>query len=146
MKTILAAIDFSDVTGRLVDMARELARAHGATLYLLHVEPPEPDFVGYEPGPQHVRDGVAHEAVRHFKEENSLRDQLRSEGLDVHSLVIQGPVVEKILEEAGKLSADLIIIGSHGHGAMYHLLMGSVGEGLLMRSTWPVLVIPARQA
>lgn len=145
MKTILAAIDFSDVTERLVALARELALAHGGTLYLIHVEPPEPSFVGYEPGPQHVRDQVARDAVQHFKEENALRDQLRAEGIDAHSLVLQGVVVDTLLAEAEKLSADLLIVGSHGHGAVYHLLLGSVGEGLLMRATCPVLVVPARR-
>ncbi len=145
MKTILAAIDFSDITEGLVEIARSMARAHGAALHLLHVEPPEPDFVGYDAGPQHVRDQVAHDAVQHFKEESALREQLRGEGIDAHSLVIQGPVVEKILDEAEKLAADLIIVGSHGHGAVYHLLVGSVSEGLLMRANCPVLVVPARQ-
>jgi nucleotide-binding universal stress UspA family protein len=145
MKTILVAIDFSDITKGLVEIARNMALAHGASLHLLHVEPPEPDFVGYEAGPQHVRDQVAQDAVHHFKEENALREQLRSEGIDAHSLVIQGPVVEKLLEQADKLSADLIIVGSHGHGAVYHLLVGSVSEGLLMRANCPVLVVPVRQ-
>ena len=145
MKTILAALDFSDVTDRLVDVAAAMARAYGATLYLLHVEPPEPDFVGYEPGPQHVRDHVAQDAIRHFKDENTLRDKLRADGLDVHCLVVQGPAVEKILEEAEKLDADLIGVGSHGHGPVYHVLLGSVGEGVVKRSTRPVLVIPARE-
>ena len=63
MKTILAAIDFSDVTEGLVHKAGELSRACGATLYLLHIEPPEPDFVGYGAGPQHVRDQVARDAA-----------------------------------------------------------------------------------
>jgi len=143
MKTILAAIDFSDVTEHLVEVARDMARAHGAALYLLHVEESEPDFVGYEPGPQHVRDQVAHEAVRHFKEENSLRDQLRAEGIDAHSMVLQGPFVEKVLAEAARHSADLIVVGSHGHGAVYHLLLGSVTEGIIKGAKCPVLVVPA---
>ena len=145
MKTILAAIDFSDVTEGLVHRAGELSRACGATLYLLHIEPPEPDFVGYGAGPQHVRDQVARDAVQHFKEENSLCGKLRDEGIDAHSRVLQGPVVEKILEEAGKLAADLIVVGSHGHGAVYNLLVGSVSEGVLSRATCPVLVVPARR-
>lgn len=145
MKTILAAIDFSDVTEDLLALARDMALAHGAALHLIHVEAPEPDFVGYDPGPQHVRDNVAHEAVRHFKEENSLRNQLREQGIDAHSVVLQGPSVEKVLEEAQRISADLIIVGSHGHGAVYHLLLGSVGEGVLKRATCPVLVVPARR-
>lgn len=143
MKSILAAIDFSDVTEQLVEVARTMALAHGATLYLIHVEPPEPDFVGYEPGPQHVRDEVAREAVQHFKEENTLRNRLRSEGVDAHSLVLQGPTVEKILDEANRVAAKMIVVGSHGHGAVRHLLLGSVVEDLLRRSTCPVLVVPA---
>lgn len=145
MKTILAAIDFSDVTERLLELARDMALVHGASLHLIHVEAPEPDFVGYEPGPQHVRDDVAHQSVRHFKEENSLRNQLRDQGIDAHSVVLQGPTVEKILEEARRISTDMIIIGSHGHGAVYHLLLGSVGEGVLKRASCPVLVVPARR-
>lgn len=144
MKTILAALDFSDVTDSLLQMARDMAQAHQAALYLLHVEPPDPDFVGYEPGPQHVRDGVAQEAVRHFKNENTLRDELRAAGVDAHSLVVQGPTVEKILAEAVQLHADLIIVGSHGHGALYHVVMGSVGHGVLKDAKCPVLVVPSR--
>lgn len=142
MKTILAALDFSDVTDRVVEVASSLARVYGATLYLIHVEPPEPDFVGYEPGPQHVREMVAAGAIRHFKEEHTLRDRLREEGIDAHSLVIQGPAAEKILDEAERLDADLIAVGTHGHGAVYHILLGSVGEGVVKRAHCPVLVVP----
>lgn len=145
MKTILAALDFSDVTDRVVEVASSLARVYGATLYLLHVEPPEPDFVGYEPGPQHVREMVAADAIRHFKEEHTVRDRLRGEGLEVHSLVIQGPAAEKILDEAERLNADLIAVGTHGHGAVYHILLGSVGEGVVKRAACPVLVVPVAQ-
>lgn len=143
MRTIVAALDFSDVTDTLIKTARDMAKAHGASLYLLHVEPPNPDFVGYEPGPDHVRDNVAREAIRHFKEENTLRDELRAAGLDAHSLVIQGPTVEKILAESAQLSADMIIVGSHGHGAVYHVVMGSVGQGVVSRAQCPVLVVPS---
>lgn len=144
MKTVLAALDFSDVSDRVVDTAASLARVYGAVLYLLHVEPPEPDFVGYEPGPQHVREMVAAEAIRHFKEEHTLRDRLRATGIEVHSLVIQGIADEKILDEAEKMNADLIVVGTHGHGAVYHLLLGSVGEGVVKRASCPVLVVPVR--
>jgi nucleotide-binding universal stress UspA family protein len=145
MKTIVAALDFSDVTARVIEVAREMAQALRARLYLLHVEPPDPDFVGYEPGPEHVRNQVAQDAIRHFKQENTLRDELRAQGVDAHSLVIQGPTAEKIVNEAEKLEADLIIVGSHGHGAVYHVVMGSVGEGVVNRAACPVLVVPSRK-
>ena len=57
----------------------------------------------------------------------------------------QGPTIETIIEEAGRLKVDMIVVGSHGHGAMYQLLVGSVSEGVLHRATCPVLVVPARK-
>lgn len=143
MNTIVAALDFSDVTPALIDIARKMALAHGATLYLLHVEPPEPDFVGYEPGPEHVRNSVAQEAIRHFKEENTLRNELRAAGVDAHSLVLQGATAEKIVSEARNLNAGLLIIGSHGHGPVYHVVMGSVGQSVVSHAPCPVLVVPS---
>ena len=50
-----------------------------------------------------------------------------------------GAVVDEILRQADAGNADFIVMGSHGHGAMYNLLVGSVTEGLLKRSTRPVL-------
>src|SRR5437588_11544073 len=53
-----------------------------------------------------------------------------------------GAVVEEILNEADVVNADLIVVGTHGHGAMYNLLVGSVTKGVLRRSTRPVLLVP----
>ena len=52
MKTILVPIDFSDATAPVLAQARLFARAFGSQLVLLKVAEPEPDFVGFEPGPQ----------------------------------------------------------------------------------------------
>ena len=53
--------------------------------------------------------------------------------------------METILEEAAKLNADLIILGSHGHGGLLRALLGSVCEGVLRKSILPVLIVPARK-
>ena len=143
MSAVLAAIDFSDMTRGVAEAARTWARQLRAPLYLIHVEAPEPDFVGYEPGPQHVRDGVAQDVLAHHAAMAALRDRLGEEGLEVHGLVIQGPTVEKIVSEARRLHAAVIVTGSHGHGAVYRLLVGSTTEGILREAPCPVLVIPA---
>ncbi len=87
-------------------------------------------------------DKVAHDFKEKRKELQNEEDKLQNFGVDVESLLVQGTAVEVILDEASKLKTDLIVVGSHGHGAVYHLMVGSVSEGVLHRSTCPVLVIP----
>jgi len=50
-----------------------------------------------------------------------------------------------ILEVSRKQKADMIVMGSHGHGALHHLLTGSVTEGVLKAATCPVLVVPSKK-
>ena len=51
-------------------------------------------------------------------------------------------VAEEILLQEDSLNADLIVMGTHGHGAMYNLLVGGVTKGVLKHSTRPVLLVP----
>jgi nucleotide-binding universal stress UspA family protein len=146
MKTVLALLDFSDVTDAVVKAAGELAGTFKAAVYLLHVAAPDPDFVGYEAGPQTVRDSAA----KHFREEHrhlhELEERLKKEGMDAHVLLVQGATVEKVLQEAVRLKADVVVMGSHGHGALRNVLVGSVTEGVLRRARCPVLVVPRQTA
>ena len=144
METILAPIDFSDVSDTVIRRAADLAKAFQAPIYLLHVAPPDPDFVGYAPGPQSVRDTVAGTIRKEHHQLQKLESKLKSEGLDVHALLVQGPVVEKILREGERLQAGIIVMGSHGHGALHKLLVGSVAEGVLRGSRCPVFIVPSR--
>lgn len=143
MNTILVPIDFSDVTAQVVATARKFAAAFESRLFLLNVAEPEPDFVGFEAGPPTVRMAVA----RDFKVEHQRLDELKTQcaasGVEVTALHIQGPIVEKILHEAGEQQAELIVMGSHGHGALYDLLVGSVTHGVIKDARVPVVVVPA---
>lgn len=142
---ILAAIDFSDATPTILRLVEEWARKFQCPVCLLHVAPPNPSFVGYEAGPQTVRDQVAEEVREEHRKLHEMQSDLKGKGLNVHALLIQGPTAEKIVEEAERQKAGLIIMGSHGHGAMYHLLVGSVSDGVLRKATCPVLIIPCRE-
>ena len=140
MKTILVPVDFSDTTPALIETVKKLTHAFGSRVVLLFVSEPEPDFVGFEPGPMTVRQTVA----RDLKAEHQKVEDLKTScGLpDVLALHIQGPAIEKILSVAAEQSADLIAMGSHGHGALYELLVGSVTAGVLKAARCPVLVVP----
>lgn len=144
MNNILAAIDFSDVTPVVVCKAAELAKSFNCKLWLIHIAAPDPDFVGYGTGPQCERDWKA-KVLR--KEHRYLQDkalELEQDGVNVTPLLVQGATIEAILQEATKLKSDMIVIGSHGHGALYKTLFGSVSEGVLRQAYCPVLVIPAQ--
>jgi nucleotide-binding universal stress UspA family protein len=145
ISTILVPVDFSDVTPRVVSMANTLAAAFQSKVILLHVAEPEPEFVGFEPGPATVRTAVA----RDFHEEHRRIEELKKTfdpALSVIALHIQGTTVDKILLEAEQQKADLIVIGSHGHGAVYNLLVGSVATGVLKSAACPVLIVPSAKS
>lgn len=125
-----------------MEIARDLATRTTSHVYVLHVAEPEPDFVGYDTGPDVVRDQVAEEFHREHRQVQALADNLRSSHVGATALLIQGSIVETIVREAERLDADIIVVGSHGHGAVFDLLVGSISEGLVRKSTRPVLVVP----
>jgi len=143
MKTIVAPVELSESSRHVVDAAVGMAAAFGAKLWLLHVAAPEPDFVGYRAGPQEVRDGVADALHEERHALSKLAERAAAAGVDVEPLMVQGPTVQTIVEKADHLGADLIIVGSHGHGAVLRALVGSVSEGVLHKAGLPVLIVPA---
>lgn len=143
MKTILVPVDFSDVTTEVVETARKFAAAFEGRLVILNVAEPEPDFVGFEAGPPAVRVATARDYKLERQRLDEIKTRLVSGGSNVTALHIQGPIVEKILHEAGEQQADLIVIGSHGHGAFYDLLVGSVTHGIIKDARCPVVVVPS---
>jgi nucleotide-binding universal stress UspA family protein len=142
---ILVALDLSDATERILAVARRAAKASNASIILLHVADPDPDFVGYEPGPQTVRDQVAHGFRDQHRALQTLAEELRREGIETTALLIQGEFATCILREAERLKADFITMGTHGHGAMFDLIVGSVGNAVIRDTTLPVLLVPLRK-
>ena len=145
MSHILAAVDFSSVSEQVLQNAELLARSQNGRLTLLHVAAPNPEFVGYEPGPQSVRDGRAKSLCQVHSVLQQYAARLRERGLDAHALVVEGSNVETILREARRLGSTMIVMGSHGHGALYDALVGSVSAGVIRGSSCPVLIVPAHQ-
>jgi nucleotide-binding universal stress UspA family protein len=68
--------------------------------------------------------------------------EIAQEGVKVTLHEPTGAVAEEILEQADAVDADLIVMGTHGHGAMYNLLVGSATKGVLKHSSRPVLLVP----
>jgi nucleotide-binding universal stress UspA family protein len=160
MKCILVPIDFSDVTPLVIDLARHLAKPLAAEIHLIHVKQftaaTAPGTLGYglagmpelapmsglpipgfEPMPETIAEDEGQRAKLAGWQEKIARD-----GIKVSLHQPSGAVAEEILEQADEINADLIVMGTHGHGAMYKLLVGSATKGVLKHSTRPVLLVP----
>ena len=96
MKTILVPVDFSDVTPKVVETARQFAAAFEARLFLVNVAEAEPDFVGFEAGPPAVRAAVARDFKVERQRLDDIKTKLTASGCEVTALHVQGPIVEKI--------------------------------------------------
>lgn len=142
---LLVAIDFSEITKLILEKAEEIAIKTGAKVWLIHVAQPDPDFVGYDVGPESERNFMATKFRDKHVKIQELSFKMRNKGINVTPLLVQGPTIETIIEEAKKLKADMIVAGSHGHGTMFHILVGSISKGLLNKSPVPLLIIPAKK-
>ncbi len=142
MKTILTAIDFSEVTNAVVKYAIKFAKSYNSSIRLLHIAEPPSAFLGDDFGPQVIRDVKAETIKKEHRQLDAITDQMKSEGIEVKSILVQGSTVEKIIVQAEKSNADIIILGSHGKGVIASAIMGSTCQGVIQKSNCPVLVVP----
>ena len=141
---LLVALDLSEHTELILKEAEEVAKKMSAQVWILHNAEPEPGVLEFKADPQAARDSLAEKFHLEHRQIQKIAKRLRKEGLEATALLVHGPTVEIILKEASDLDVDMIIVGSHGHGAVYQLLMGSVSEGILRESPCPVLIVPTR--
>ena len=147
MRLILVCVDFSDVTDRVVEKAAAWAVDLKAALHLLHVIPPPPPMAVYAPGAGVALPMPTATLPDITVEKAKLKDvalRLGGRGIPVTDEVLEGPVIGEILATAERVDPEAIVLGSHGHGALYELLVGSVTEGVLRRTRRPVWVVPSR--
>lgn len=139
MKTIVAAVDFSDSTDKVMAAARQQAAAFGAALHLVHVVEPEPAYTAYGFTPDEFP------AMHVFQEEARKRATKRLRevaGEGVEAVLLEGSPKQEIAAYLEKTGADFVVVGTHGHGRVASLLLGSVAEGLVRKATVPTLVVP----
>jgi nucleotide-binding universal stress UspA family protein len=140
--TIICATDFSPTSVEAVEIALSMARDTGAKVHIVHVVPDpitQPWIVegaGMDFG--ELRQAWSSDAEQALK---NLVAQLKIEGRVIPSVLMGSPAVE-ILHYAADHGADLIVVGSHGHGAVRRFLLGSVADRVFKSSACPVMVVP----
>jgi nucleotide-binding universal stress UspA family protein len=142
INNILVATDFGTASETALTYGRQLARNFGARLHVMHVVENALLWAGVDSG------GVDLTMLQAQLQE-SARDKLRSLLTDedrrelraVTAIRTQNNPAFAIVEYAKSENMDLIVIGTHGRGAMAHLLMGSVAEKLVRIAPCPVLTV-----
>ncbi len=148
MKTLLVPLDFSDTTDKVLSRAADLARSLEARIVLVHVVEPVATYVPVGASMDVIAAAPAQPAELHDLSADearlrSIAQPLSAAGIPVECVAVIGLAVDDILDQAAKFDATYIVLGSHGHGALYHLFTGSVVNGILKRAACPVIVVPA---
>ncbi|MHB8383449.1 MAG: universal stress protein [Candidatus Binataceae bacterium] len=135
-KTILCPIDFDDNSLVALDKAAEIARHFGSTIILVHVlELVLTSGEIYAP-PAMLED---QEKAARAKLEVIARQKLA--GLKHEVLIYTGDVIASLTQAETKHKADLVVIATHGRKGLARMILGSVAEAVVRKSTCPVLTI-----
>jgi nucleotide-binding universal stress UspA family protein len=142
MKTFLVPVDFSAVSMEIVDTAVTFARSFGGKVVLLNVIQPPIITSEYALPVEAVQETIIAAEKDATAKLSGYTGIFQSAGLGVEAIVRHGPPVYAILEEAEKAQADFIIMGSHGHGKLYDLLVGSTASGVIKGAKCGVIIMP----
>ena len=138
---ILCPIDFSDTSRHALQHAAAVARWYDAQLTVLHVFTP-PYIPPVVSSPEVLRAAVPTDVGMQLRDRAGAWLAAVGEGLKAEVAVVMGPAMSSILDRAKSMSADLIVIGTHGHSGLDRLLLGSVAERVLRKATCPVMTVP----
>ncbi|HUS89179.1 MAG TPA: universal stress protein [Desulfosporosinus sp.] len=139
-KKILVPTDASEYSRRALKTAIELARSVQAEVVLLHVSYTPQAYWGYT-----ISYGIT--VTQEQLDQNgelalaATLTGIDSEQVVIHKKVESGHPVTIILEQIKKENIDLVIMGSHGYGAIAGSVLGSVSQRVLQRASCPVLII-----
>lgn len=140
LRKILVPVDFSKCSLKALNYAVAFARQFKASITLLYVVQPyylPGDFAG----------GVDYVALEKEIEENSLRelkalaDKHIGKKASYNVLLQTGRPVDQISRTADELNIDLIVISTHGHTGLKHVVLGSTAENVVRHAPCPVLTV-----
>jgi nucleotide-binding universal stress UspA family protein len=128
IRNILCAIDLTKASRNAFDRALSIARVSKARLYVLHAVPADVPF-------------SRHQSER-LQLLTSLRQRAEREGVAVRTIEQHGDPAGAIVLHATAKKADLVVLGSNRRRGWQRFKEGSVGERVLRRAAWAVLIVP----
>jgi nucleotide-binding universal stress UspA family protein len=145
-QTFVVPYDFSEHSRAALQMAIDLAQRFESDLHLVHViQPPALAYAAYGvPGMAAPPVGMLE--LREIAESalSEVAASVESECARVQTHVVESASIpDAICEVAGKVGADLIVMGTHGRTGLAHAFLGSVAERTLRRAPCGVLTVQA---
>lgn len=135
---ILFPTDFSETADHALEFARDLAAQYDACLHLLHVVR-DPVSLGWPGDAAGVMDP---NLIVNWQEQAEQRlRELPLGGTRNESAVRVGHPFLEVVQYARDNRIDLIVMGTHGRGAVPHMLLGSVAEKVVRKAPCPVLTV-----
>ena len=145
MRRIVHPTDFSPASAPAFKKAVQLAKDNGATLAVLHVLPSLPMLPDAYIAATAYDDML--QAHRRQAESQMQKTVKRAQAAGVKAtgtVVDVGVAAEQIVRFAKRQAADMIVMGTHGHGVLARVVLGSVAERVVSRASCPVLTVRAR--
>lgn len=146
-RRILIATDLTEASMPAIRMGLRLAGLAGAEVVVLHVaEPPYGERRWRMPFEQSEEDflrslGLRHMEAAHRAVELQVERAGPGPGVDVRTIVRTGVPADAIPDSAADVSAELIVMGTHGRKGVQHALLGSIAERVVRRAPCPVLTV-----
>jgi nucleotide-binding universal stress UspA family protein len=142
LKNVLVATDFSEPSDAALAYGRELARAFGSTLHVLHVVENLAARAAADAYPMMLPEMQREIEDAAWKRLEAMLTSADRKNLGATPAVRTGmSPAAGIVEYAREKQIDLIVMGTHGRGAVAHLLMGSVAERVVRTAPCPVLTV-----
>ena len=140
MKKILVPTDFSEQAENALKVAAQLAKAHGAEIYLLHILEIPLNEIDPMSSRSDLPEAVFFMKLAHRKFENIMNSSYL-DGIVVHETVDFNEIFKGVFHACNKHNIDLVIMGSNGVSGLKEMLIGSNTEKVVRTSEVPILVV-----
>ena len=142
IRRLVHPTDFSPASGPALRKALELAKQNRATLLIVHVLPTLPMVADAYMAASAYDEMLRAQRLQAEKAMDRVVKRARLAGVRATGRILDfGPIAGTIARFAKRQRADLIVMGTHGHGVLAKILLGSVAERVISHAPCPVMTV-----